>query len=205
MFTGIVMDVSSILKARLRDQVVEITVARPSSFIDIKTGDSICVDGVCLTVEKLNLKEIVFALAEDTLKSSGWQLENLKDQNVNMELSLKLNDRVGGHYVTGHIDGTAEVVEINKKGENQFLVIKLPDGFENFLWKKGYITINGVSLTIQEVFKKNRIRLGIVPETLKRTNLSLITTGSFVTFEVCYLARAWWNYFKKVDELKNIN
>lgn len=202
MFTGIIIDVSPVLKAKMRDQVMEVTLRCPSSVQEIREGDSVSVDGVCLTIEKLKDEKMIFSLAFDTLKATRWTVEKLEGKMMNLELALQVNDRLGGHYVTGHIDGMAEVEKVSHKGENQFLVVKIPKGFEPFLWKKGYISLNGISLTIQEVFENNRIRLGLVPETLKRTNLSLLKTGSFITFEICYLARAWWNYFKNADQFK---
>ena len=115
MFTGIVLAVSGISKIQPRDGVIEITVFRPSSFKPLKAGGSIAVDGVCLTIEKLKPKTITFALAEETLKATGWNLKNLKNKKVNLEPALKMGDRLGGHLVTGHIDGMAKVKSILKR------------------------------------------------------------------------------------------
>ena len=199
MFTGITIGAVPVLKAEKNGQIIRITLPRPKS---VKIGDSVAVDGVCLTVEKLTSKEMTFALTEDTLKTTQWTLLSLRKKIMNIELSLKLSDRLGGHFVTGHADGLAKVKSIRKKGENVFLVIELPFDFKKFLWKKGYITLSGVSLTIQEVLDKNQIRLGLVPETLKRTNLDRLSSGDFVTFEVCYLTRLWERYFYSLKSSK---
>ena len=201
MFTGIVSECQSILQVKTRDQVLEIIVTRPHSFQNIQTGDSVAVDGVCLTIEHLTSQSIQFALALDTLQTTKWNPNHLLNKKVNLEPSLKIGDSIGGHFVTGHIDGMAVVKEKTIKGENQLVTIEIPPSFKQFLWKKGFLTINGVSLTIQEVRKENQVRLGLIPETLKRTNLHLLEAGILVTFEVSYLARALWHYFKHDQKL----
>lgn len=203
MFTGIVSCSAPILKARKRNSVIEIVL--PSKFSDVRSGDSVAVDGVCLTVEKIDSSEMVFALAQDTLIATGWNLKNLENKNVNLEPSLKMGSSLGGHFVTGHVDGIAEVQKISPSSpqhpsslrrqesstltETAYAVLKLPKEFKPFLFKKGYLTVNGVSLTIQEILGDSLVRLGLVPETLKRTNLSQLKEGDQVTFEVCYLTR----------------
>ena len=230
MFTGIVSYSTPILRVQKRNSVLEITLSACLS--GVQPGDSVAVDGVCLTVEKIDSSEMIFALAPDTLKTTGWGLADLEKKKVNLEPSLKVDSSLGGHFVTGHVDGMAEVQKIQtsdtsspqssqssqspqspqssqssqspsslhspsslrKQGtstpETANLVLKLPLEFKPFLWKKGYLTVNGVSLTIQEVLGESLVRLGLVPETLKRTNLSELKAGNLVTFEVCYLARA---------------
>lgn len=206
MFTGIVSCSTPILRVQKRHSVLEI--ALPACLSGVQPGDSVAVDGVCLTVEKIDNSEMIFALAPDTLETTGWGLADLEEKKVNLESSLKVGSSLGGHFVTGHVDGMAEVQKIQtsdvsslhspsslrKQGssvpETANLVLKLPLGFQPFLWKKGYLTVNGVSLTVQEILGESLVRLGLVPETLRRTNLSELKAGDFVTFEVCYLARA---------------
>ena len=202
MFTGITIGALTVVKASKTEQMIKITLKRPPGLFRVQAGDSVAVDGVCLTVEKLKTKEITFSLTEDTLKTTRWTLLSLRNKVMNVELSLKLGGRLGGHFVSGHVDGSAKVKSIRKKGKNTFLVIELPSGFKKFLWKKGYITVNGVSLTIQEVLSKNKIRLSLVPETVKRTNLGRLSSGDFVTFEVCYLTRLWERYFYSLKSSK---
>lgn len=195
MFTGIVSCVAPIIRAQKRDSVVEI--ALPSKFLDIQSGDSVAVDGVCLTVEKIDNSKMVFALAQDTLKTTSWSVDSLKSKVVNLEPSLKVGSFLGGHFVTGHVDGMAEVASVRHPSsiriDTAYIELKLPIEFKLFLFKKGYLTVNGVSLTIQEILGEGLVRLGLVPETLKRTNLSRLKKGDMVTFEVCYLTRAILN------------
>ena len=197
MFTGIVSHVSSVLKTQERDQVLELVLARPADWNNIYPGDSIAVNGVCLTLEKTNPDSMTFALGRDTLETTGWTIEIFKNQKMNLELALKAGDPIGGHWVTGHVDGLAVVESAVLYGENQFLTIALPKALQSFLLKKGFLTINGVSLTIQEVLKTGQARLGIVPETLKRTNLFHLKTGEKVTFEICYFTRILCHFLNK--------
>ena len=197
MFTGIVAGVSSVLKVQKRNRVLELALQRPSYLKKIQKGDSIAVDGVCLTLEKIQSKKITVALGWDTLKTTGWNSKNLLEKKMNLEPALKVGSSLGGHWVTGHVDGMAVVQNVRFRGENQFLTLTLPSSFKKFVWPKSFLTVNGVSLTVQEIFKFGRVRLGIIPETLKRTNLSDLKTGAKVTFEVCYLTRALYSFSKK--------
>lgn len=200
MFTGIVDCCSPVLNIIQRDQVLEISIGRPSNFKDIKEGDSVSVDGVCLTIEKYSEKEINFALGKETLLTTGWNANSLKDKQMNLELSLRASDRIGGDFVTGHVDGVAEVIKSQTEGENQYLWIKLPKGYESFIWNKGFITLSGVNLTVHEV-SELKVKVSLIPETLKRTNLSQLCSGHRVTFEVSSLAKALVNYLEKNPKL----
>src|SRR5690606_10888116 len=106
----------------------------------------------------------------ETLRVTGWS-ESLKGQSLNLERSLKLGDRVHGHLVLGHVDGRATVVEVQDEGSFRILEVALPEGYEAYIWKKGSITLNGVSLTINEV-TGSKLQVGLIPETLERTNLT---------------------------------
>ena len=203
MFTGIVSHVSSVLSTQERDHVLELKLSRPADWKNIHPGDSIAVNGVCLTLEKADSSSITFALGRDTLETTGWTIKKLENQKMNLEPALKVGDPIGGHWVTGHVDGLAVVESAVLYGENQFLTIALPEKFQSFLLKKGFIALNGVSLTVQEVLKTGQARLGIVPETLKRTNLSQIKDKDKVTFEICYFTRILRHFSKKAQENSN--
>ena len=110
MFTGIVSCFASVLGVEKRNSVIEIVL--PSRLSGVSPGDSVAVDGVCLTVEKIDSAKMVFALAQDTLSTTSWSLLNLENKAVNLEPSLKVGSSLGGHFVTGHVDGMAEVKEI---------------------------------------------------------------------------------------------
>ena len=191
MFTGIVKSVSSVLSVKEHQGDLKVQVKKPdqSDFSSLNSGDSVAVDGVCLTLEKLLPETICFHLGNETLKITDWNRQKLQGREVNLEPSLKIGDFIGGHFISGHVDGMAEVVNCVSKGESLLMEIKIPGEFKNYFWKKAFIALNGVSLTVNEV-KDNRLCVCLIPETLKRTNLSEQIPGNFLTFEVDSLARA---------------
>ena len=168
--------------------VLQIHVARPAGFDDIGLGDSIAINGCCLTVEAFDEREMTFALGPETLKITGWSPDNLMGRDLNLERSLRLNDRIHGHLVTGHVDGVAEVLRAERSGETLELKISLPAKHKPFIWSKGSVAINGVSLTINAVDDEG-FSLWLIPETLKRTNLGELKRGSSVNLELDNMAR----------------
>ena len=193
MFTGIIKGTSFISKAIEQKKELKIHIEKPkngSAFSDLKTGDSIAVNGICLTLEKILPRSMVFHLGYETLKITKWKKENIQNQKCNLEPALKVGDFLGGHFTSGHIDGMAEILNIRKKGESKLMEIKIPKEFINYFWKKAFITLNGVSLTINEV-KGNRLFVCLIPETLKRTNLSDQKKGNLLTFELDFFSRAF--------------
>jgi riboflavin synthase len=192
MFSGIVEAVQKIMTAEEAPGVIRIKVERPQSFDDIKLGDSISTDGVCLTVEKFDSQTITFALAPETLKVLNWKTSNaggLAGRKLNLERSLRFGDRIHGHLVTGHVDSLATVKKAQPEGESFFLDVEIKDTVLPYVWKKGSITLNGVSLTVNEI-QKNVVSVCLIPETLKRTNLGDLKVGDFVNVEPDYMARA---------------
>ncbi|PIS11213.1 MAG: riboflavin synthase [Bdellovibrio sp. CG10_big_fil_rev_8_21_14_0_10_47_8] len=201
MFSGIVESVQPILSSQPGLQkgtasstapLVRIKVKKPTSFNDLKVGDSIAVDGICLTVEEFDADTIAFAMAAETLRVLRWSLdqpERLIGKRVNLERSLRFGDRIHGHLVTGHVDSLALVRRSESSGENHFLDLEVAESALPYLWNKGSITINGVSLTVNEV-RGALISVCLIPETLKRTNLGEVTLGSFVNIEPDYMAKA---------------
>jgi riboflavin synthase len=195
-FSGIVETTARILKAQPGPGVIHIDVERPSTFNDISPGDSISVSGICLTVESFTDTTMRFALAPETLKITGWQADGvqqegttpLKGMVVNLERSLRLNDRIHGHLVTGHVDAISQVRALEQQGETLFLAIHLPAPLARFVWKKGSVAINGVSLTVNNV-TEDSFTLWLIPETLRRTNLGKLQVGSTVQIEVDNMAR----------------
>ncbi|MDE0118808.1 MAG: riboflavin synthase [Bdellovibrionales bacterium] len=191
MFTGIVKSVHPILKVIKHKEELKIQVEKPdlSDCPHLKLGDSVAVDGVCLTLEKLSSNSMYFHLGYETLKVTGWDIQNLQDRKVNLEPALRVGDFMGGHFVSGHVDGMVEVLRCTKKGASLLMSIKIPKEFKPYFWKKSFITLNGVSLTVNEV-KEEGLFICLVPETLKRTNLLSQKPGSLLTFEVDSLSRA---------------
>lgn len=193
MFSGIVESVQPIVSVQKgAGPLIRISVKKPNEFNDLKVGDSVATDGVCLTVEQFNTDSITFALAAETLRVLKWSPENpekLLHRKLNLERSLRFGDRIHGHLVTGHVDSLGEITRSDGQGENWFLDVKVADSVLPFIWKKGSITLNGVSLTVNEV-NGSVVSVGLIPETLKRTNLGELKVGSFVNVEPDYMAKA---------------
>jgi riboflavin synthase len=189
MFSGIVEAVSEIKSSQELQNAYRIQIAKPAAFEDLHIGDSVAVDGVCLTVEAFDTETITFALAAETIQVLHWNPSSWSGKKINLERSLRFGDRIHGHLVTGHVDSLGEVVHARLDGESFFLDVKVSDGVLPYVWKKGGITLNGVSLTVNAV-KDSVVSVCLIPETLKRTNLGLLTPGQFVNVEPDYMARA---------------
>ncbi|MCZ0931802.1 MAG: riboflavin synthase [Oligoflexia bacterium] len=197
MFSGLVTAISSVLEVREEDSLLKLVLKRPDDFKELQTGESIAVDGVCLTLKSFDEQSMSFDLGPETLKITGWTMENIKNKTFNLERSLCLQSAVGGQILTGHVDGLAQVIEARKQGESCLLTIQAPKKFKAFIWDKGYLALNGVSLTVNKT-EKTKVELCLIPETLKRTNLSLIKEGDRLNFEVDYMSRPAVNAFQSL-------
>ena len=153
---------------------------------DVKIGDSIAVNGVCLTVTTLANGRFSVDVSRETLSCT----EGLdkQDGRVNLEQAMRLSDRIGGHLVSGHVDGIGEVVKFEPIGESYLLVIKVPGSLSKYIVKKGSITVNGVSLTVNETVG-NEFEVNLIRHTLAMTTLNDLKTGAKVNLEVDMLAR----------------
>lgn len=189
MFSGIVESVQPIINVEAAVGVVRIQVQKPQEFDDLKIGDSVSTNGVCLTVEKFDQKQITFALAAETLQILELKADTLRGQKVNLERSLKFGDRIHGHLVTGHVDSLGVVKHSRGEGESWFLDVEVQDSILPYLWKKGSITLHGVSLTVNDV-QGNKVSVCLIPETLKRTNLGDLKIGDRINIEPDYMAKA---------------
>ena len=195
MFSGIVETTSTVRSTQADAALVRITLDRPQTFDDIKIGDSVAVNGVCLTLEMFTSTTMTFALGPETLKITGWSAEGVKERVVNLERSLRLSDRVHGHLVTGHVDAGAQIIQIERKGETQWMVLETPDGLRPYIWYKGSVTLDGVSLTVNQA-ESGKFQVGLIPETLKRTNLGLLKPGARVNLEIDNTARGLVHWAK---------
>lgn len=153
---------------------------------DVKIGDSIAVNGVCLTVTTLANGMFSVDVSRETLSCT----EGLdkQDGRVNLEQAMRLSDRIGGHLVSGHVDGIGEVVKFEPIGESYLLVIKVPGSLSKYIVKKGSITVNGVSLTVNGTVG-GEFEVNLIRHTLAMTTLNDLKTGAKVNLEVDMLAR----------------
>lgn len=189
MFSGIVESVQPILSSQKLDNAYRIQIKKPSEFDDIKLGDSIACDGVCLTVEAFDQLQMTFALAAETIKVLNWNPDSWHGKQVNLERSLRMGDRIHGHLVTGHVDSLGQVTYAEQQGESFFMRVRVKDSILPYVWKKGSVTLNGVSLTVNSL-QDSELEVCLIPETIKRTNLGLLKAGSAINVEPDYMARA---------------
>lgn len=189
MFSGIVEAVVPALRGEAKSGLYRLVLRRPTEFTDIKGGDSIAVDGACLTVEEFDADSMTFALAAETLRVLRWNPDDLLKRTYNLERSLRFGDRLHGHLVSGHVDALGEVLRAERQGESLFLDVRIPPALRSYVWKKGSLAIHGVSLTINEL-KDDVVSVCLIPETQKRTNLSKLKVGDSVHLESDMIARA---------------
>lgn len=192
MFSGIVEARSAVSRvAEIQTgRLVRVWVNAPADFTDLKPGDSVATDGVCLTVESLDSSSIQFAVAEETLAITTFGRVPLSAGRVlNLERSLRMGDRIHGHWVTGHVDAAAKVTRAEKSAEGMQIAVEIPASLRAMVWKKGSWAVNGVSLTVNAVDGGVATHV-LIPETLLRTNLADLKVGDWVNVEVDVFARA---------------
>jgi riboflavin synthase len=165
-----------------------LTVEAPEAIAEgVADKDSIAINGVCLTVAAHDARTCSFDVVPETLERSA--LGELRPgARVNLELSLRLGDRIGGHLVYGHVDATASILAKMPEGQGFRLSLGLPPGLEPFLVEKGYVALDGVSLTIAAV-RAGRFEIALIPETLARTTFGTKGAGDRVNLEVDPIAR----------------
>ena len=196
MFTGLIEAICTVESVRQGAGGLSLTVDLGSLAEESKIGDSIAVNGVCLTIAEFRGNLATFELSTETLTKST--LGKLKPSSeVNVERSLKASDRFGGHFVLGHVDGTAKIDAIDKTGE--FANIKLAAKAEllDRIIAKGSVTIDGISLTIATV-NQNSFGVSVIPETLKRTTLGKAKIGNCVNIETDIIVKT---IKKQLDEI----
>jgi riboflavin synthase len=195
MFSGIIEAQANVALCKKINKSLVITLSRPTHFTDIKIGDSVSVNGVCLTIETFSTESIQFTIGHETLKVTNWTEEDLLCSPLNLERSLRFGDRIHGHMVTGHVDEMAGIVYKKYEGDCLVLKLQLSSHLSGLIWTKGSVTINGVSLTVNELCKNNIIEVCLVPETLRQTNLVNCSLEDLLCVEVDNFARAIYRYF----------
>jgi len=186
MFTGIIEAVGRIKQVEQRDGGVRLTIVSDTlDYSDVSVGDSIAANGVCLTVINQAGKSYTIDVSQETLNCTVG-LDAVGE--VNLEKAMRLSDRLGGHLVSGHVDGVGEVVKFEPVGESHLLRIRAPRDLSRFIAPKGSITVNGVSLTVNEV-SGDEFSINLIPHTLDVTTLKQIKPGSRVNLEADMLAR----------------
>ena len=186
MFTGLIQSIGTIKKNNMG---VVVDGCKP--FSPVKLGDSVSVDGVCLTVSELMKDSFLANISEETLKRTTLAEKAQKNGYVNLEPALRVSDRLGGHIVSGHIDGMGEVVLIEDLKNSWNLRVSWDDlNFSKYMCDKASISLNGISLTIAEIYDEgNQFSIAVIPHTWSNTCLQFLTVGEKVNLEVDLMAK----------------
>ncbi|WP_137719909.1 riboflavin synthase [Methylobacillus flagellatus] len=198
MFTGIVQAVGQIAQVTPvgDDLQLNITVGA-LDMADVQLGDSIAVNGVCLTVTAFDAASFKVHVSRESLNCTvGLDAPRA----VNLEKALRFNDRLGGHLVSGHVDGIGQIVRFEPVGDCMLLAVRAPNLLSRFIAVKGSITIDGVSLTVNQV-EKDTFSVNLIPHTLSVTSLQTLGVGSRVNLEIDLIAR----YVQRMAEWEQDN
>lgn len=186
MFTGLVADLGQIVDVERSDGGVRLRVVSELSH-ELAEGDSVAVNGVCLTATAVDGDAFSTDVMNETLKLSS--LAGISTGSpVNLELAMRLTDRLGGHMVQGHVDGIGTVISVAPDGFSRRVKIEAPAGLLRYVVHKGSITVDGVSLTVSGLDTRS-FTVSLIPETLERTNLGRAEPGTTVNLEVDVLAK----------------
>lgn len=187
MFTGIIEEIGKIteFKRNLTDAFIKIECKVVPD--NTKTGDSISINGVCHTVTESGKNYFCAEISSQTLLLTTFSKTKSGDK-VNLERALTLQNRLGGHFVSGHVDGQAKVLNIQKQDDFYFFGFEIPKNLAKYVVNQGSITLNGISLTVAQIIS-NEVKIAVIPYTFEHTNLKYLKTGDFVNLECDILAK----------------
>ena len=187
MFTGLIEEVGRTVALPASDRGAQLQIDAPRIAKKIRSGDSISVNGCCLTLASRRGNRLTFDLLQETIARTN--LKNLhRNDRVNLERALAANERFGGHFVQGHIDCVSPILSFEKEGANFRLELRLPSEFADYVACKGSIAVNGISLTVADVLPE-RFVVWIIPHTKRHTNLHCAEAGDVVNLEFDILAK----------------
>lgn len=191
MFTGIIEETGAVESIHPGDKSVRLTISLRKTGVGLRVGDSLAVNGCCLTVVEISSKGRGKVVQFDLLKET-WDLTNLKvcrsGSAVNLERSLEAGGRLGGHFVTGHIDGMGKILTWERKGEDYQLQVAAPDSVMRYIVHKGSIAVDGISLTVASL-EKSHFTIWIIPHTFSQTALKERAAGDSVNLETDILGK----------------
>jgi riboflavin synthase len=187
MFTGLVEEVGNVLWIRATDHGTQLQIAAPHTAEHVRRGDSVAVNGCCLTVTAYRAGQVTFDLLEETMDRTN--LKDLRRESpVNLERPVAALGGMGGHFVQGHVDCATRILAFDHTGQDHRLEIELPTEFAHYVAYKGSIAVNGISLTIAEVLPES-FAVWIIPHTIQATNLAAARAGDCVNIEFDILAK----------------
>ena len=189
MFTGLISELGSITAIKKSDTSAVFTINAPGLISEIKTGDSVAVNGVCLTATSIDGTTFTADVMVQTLNLTSLS-QIFVGSPVNLELAAQLNARMGGHMVQGHVDGVATVVSLTPGDKWAQFDITVPEQLSRYIVNQGSICLDGISLTVGSINdESNVVTVWLIPETLERTNLSSLLPGDLINVEVDVLAK----------------
>ena len=189
MFTGLISELGTVAAISKGETSAVFTINAPALISEIKLGDSVAVNGVCLTATSVSGNTFTADVMVQTLSLTSLS-QIIVGSPVNLELAAQLNARMGGHMVQGHVDGVATVVGLTPGEKWAQFDIKVPDHLTKYIVNQGSICLDGVSLTVGEISDSNSVlTVWLIPETLERTNLSSKKPGDLINIEVDVLAK----------------
>jgi len=197
MFSGIVSAISQIKKRQTKNDCLFLTISKPKNW-KIKPGDSICSDGVCLTVKTVAKTTYTTELMPETLDKTYFN--NANYNHVNLERSLKLNSLLDGHLVTGHVDALGKIKKITKRGDSKIYQISYPKKFNKYVAEKASVAVDGISLTVVDV-GTNWFTISLVDYTLTHTTIGQKKVGDLIHLEFDIIAK----YLEKLLYARNTN
>ena len=190
MFSGIIENKGFVLKFEKKKDY-RLVLDTDLKYTDIKKGSSVCCNGVCLTViskkKQKKYTQLSFDVSQETVNCSNFNFIKKGDE-INIEKSLRVGDEISGHFVFGHVDDTSKLISVKKLGDSHEIKIEISKKIKKFIAKKGSVSLNGISLTVNQV-KNNFIVLNIIPFTWLNTNLKGLKIGDRINLEVDMLAR----------------
>lgn len=187
MFTGLIEEVGTVAAAQTNDDCTQLRIAAPRLAKEIRIGDSIAVNGCCLTVASRRAHNLTFDLLAETIARTNLKRLQRGDR-VNLERALSAEGRLGGHFVQGHVDSVARIVLFQKTSSDFRLEIELPAEFAQYVTRKGSVAVNGISLTVADVLSST-FAVWIIPYTKRHSNLQHAKSGDLVNVEFDILAK----------------
>jgi riboflavin synthase len=187
MFTGIITEVGRVISATNSGGGLKLAIEAPRSAAELAVGDSVSLNGACQTVVERTPSQFTVEAVEETLSKTTLG-EFKAGSAVNLELPLRLSDRLGGHMVLGHVDGVGRIVGIDVKESSRLVHVQCPSSFMRYVIPVGSIAIDGISLTVADV-RDNTLTVSIIPHTLERTSLSTARVGTKVNLEFDVLGK----------------
>lgn len=202
MFTGIIEDIGIVKTLQTDKQSMKLTILSAKMVEDVKLGDSIAVNGVCLTVTNFTDQELTMDVMPETVKATNLQQLTVGDP-VNLERAMPANGRFGGHFVAGHVDGVGKIVRKRPLANAVYIDIELSEDLTNYCIPKGSITIDGTSLTLFYVEQKS-VTVSLIPHTYKETILGMKKIGALVNIETDLVGKYILRQLKDSQEAPTI-